>query len=92
MLEDLLGRRDGAVYTETVEKRGYGLCDFVGLVSANAAKIMGRYPRKGALVARSDADIVLLDPRHRRIVRAAELHEADYTRGKAATSPPGRRS
>jgi len=49
------------------------------LVSANAAKIMGLYPRKGALAVGSDADNVLLDPRHRKIVRAAELHEADYT-------------
>src|SRR5215831_760443 len=67
------------IYTETVEKRGYGLSDFVGLVSANAAKIMGLYPRKGALAVGSDADIVLLDPHRRKIVRAAELHEADYS-------------
>ena len=67
------------IYTETVEKRRYGLSDFVGLVSTNAAKIMGLYPRKGALAIGSDADIVLLDPRRRKTVRAAELHEADYT-------------
>jgi dihydropyrimidinase len=67
------------IYTETVEKRGYGLSDFVGLVSSNAAKIMGLYPRKGALAVGADADIVLLDPRRRHIVRAAELHEADYS-------------
>jgi len=67
------------IYTETVEKRGYGLSDFVGLVSANAAKIMGLYPRKGALAVGSDADIVVLDPRRRHTVRAAELHEADYS-------------
>src|SRR5208282_903943 len=60
-------------------KRGYGLSDFVGLVSANAAKIMGLYPRKGALAIGSDADIVLLDPRRRKTGRAAELHEADYS-------------
>jgi dihydropyrimidinase len=67
------------IYTEKVEKRGYGLSDFVGLVSANAAKIMGLYPRKGALAVGSDADFVLLHPRRRKLVCAAELHEADYT-------------
>jgi len=79
------------IYTETVEKRGRSLVDFVGLVSANAAKIMGLYPKKGALAVGSDADIVVLDPRRRKTVRAAELHEADYSPWKAATSPPGPR-
>jgi dihydropyrimidinase len=71
--------RVSLIYTETVEKRGYGLSDFVGLISANAAKIMGLYPKKGALAVGSDADIVLLDPRCRHTVRAAEMHEADYS-------------
>ena len=35
--------------------------------------------RKGALAVGSDADIVLLDARQRHIVRAAEMHEADYS-------------
>jgi dihydropyrimidinase len=71
--------RVSLIYTETVEKRGRSLVDFVNLVSANAAKIMGLYPRKGALAVGSDADIVVLDPRRRHVVRAADMHEADYS-------------
>jgi dihydropyrimidinase len=71
--------RVALIYTETVEKRGYSLYDFVGLISTNAAKIMGLYPRKGALAVGSDADILLLDARRRHVVRAAEMHEADYS-------------
>src|SRR5213079_478148 len=67
------------MYTHMVAKRGYGLSDFVNLISTNAAKIMGLYPRKGALAVGSDADIVLLDTRKRHTVAAAEMHEADYS-------------
>jgi dihydropyrimidinase len=71
--------RVALMYTETVEKRGYDLTQFVNLISSNAAKIMGLYPRKGALAIGSDADIVLLDTRQRHVVKAAEMHEADYS-------------
>src|SRR5215475_8203725 len=71
--------RVSLIYTETVEKRGYDLTQFVNLISSNAAKIMGLYPRKGALAIGSDADIVLLDTRRRHRVKAAEMHEADYS-------------
>jgi dihydropyrimidinase len=84
-IDDTTGGNAGAeprvslIYTETVEKRRRDLADFVGLVSSNAAKIMGLYPRKGALAVGSDADIVALETRRRHIVRAAEMHEADYS-------------
>ena len=71
--------RVALMYTEMVGKRGYSLSRFVDLVSTNAAKIMGLYPRKGALAAGSDADICVLDPADKRVIRAADLHEADYT-------------
>ena len=71
--------RVSLMYTEMVGKRGYSLPRFVDLVSTNAAKIMGLYPRKGAIAAGSDADIVVLDPADKRVITASELHEADYT-------------
>ena len=71
--------RVSLMYTEMVGKRGYSLSRFADLVSTNAAKIMGLYPRKGALAAGSDADITVLDPQDKRVITASQLHEADYT-------------
>src|SRR5712692_4419862 len=71
--------RLGVMYTEMVVRRGCSLPQYVDLVSTNAAKIMGLYPRKGAIAVGSDADITILDPTRRGKVRAADLHETDYT-------------
>ncbi len=71
--------RLGVMYTEMVERRGYSLSQYVDLVATNAAKIMGLYPRKGAIAAGSDADITILDPTRRGKITAANLHETDYT-------------
>ena len=71
--------RLGVMYTEMVERRGYSLSQYVDLVASNAAKIMGLYPRKGALAAGSDADITVLNPTRRGKITASELHETDYT-------------
>ena len=82
--------RLGVLYTEAVDRRGYPLERFVELASTNAAKIMGLYPRKGAIAAGSDADITLLDPSQRRTVRKEDLHETDYSpwEGHAVTAWP----
>jgi dihydropyrimidinase len=61
-----------------VTRRGYSPAHFVDMISSNAARIMGLYPRKGALVG-SDADIVLLQTGLSKTIRASDLHETDYT-------------
>jgi dihydropyrimidinase len=66
-------------YTEIVKERGWGLNRFVDATSANAAKILGLYPQKGAIAVGSDADIVVLDPNRGRVLTAEILHESDYT-------------
>src|SRR5262245_21927952 len=71
--------RLGVMYTEMVARRGYSLSQYVDLVSSNAAKIMGLYPKKGAIAVGSDADITILDPTKRGKIHAADLHETDYS-------------
>ena len=71
--------RVGLMYTQMVTKRGYSPAHFVDMISSNAARIMGLYPRKGALAVGSDADIVLLQTGIEKTIRAADLHETDYT-------------
>jgi dihydropyrimidinase len=71
--------RVAIMYTEMVGRRRYTLEKFVDLVSTNAAKIMGLYPRKGVIAAGSDADIAVLDPAKRTIIRKEMLHEQDYS-------------
>lgn len=71
--------RLSVIYTETVVKRRYLLESFADLVSANAARLMGLYPRKGAIAPGSDADLVIFDPAVKCKVRVEDLHETDYS-------------
>jgi dihydropyrimidinase len=82
--------RVALMYTEMVTHRGYTLNRFVDLVSSNAARLMGLYPRKGAIAPGADADITILDPALARTIRSADLHETDYTpwEGQAVSAWP----
>ena len=71
--------RMGITYTEGVVKRGMSLQQFVDVTSANAARIMGYFPRKGALAPGSDADIVLIDPSIHKPLSMGDLHISDYS-------------
>ena len=71
--------RLGITYSEGVSKRGMSLQRFVDVTSANAAKIMGLYPRKGVIAPGSDADIVLIDPNIKRPLTMSDFHISDYS-------------
>ena len=71
--------RMGITYSVGVGDLGMSLQRFVDVTSANAAKIMGYYPRKGAIAPGSDADIVLIDPSIRKNLEMSDLHISDYS-------------
>jgi dihydroorotase (multifunctional complex type) len=46
----------------------------VELCAAGPARLVGLYPRKGAIAPGSDADLVLVDPARRSVIRAEDSH------------------
>ena len=68
------------LYSEGVAGGRISLPRLVALLCANPSRLYGLYPRKGALLPGSDADVVLLDPGGRRTLTQSTLHSAaDYT-------------
>jgi dihydropyrimidinase len=67
------------IYTEGVSKRGMSLERFVAVTSSNAAKILGLYPKKGAIAVGGDADLVVFDATVHWTLRSEDLHGSDYS-------------
>jgi allantoinase len=59
---------------EAVHRRGMPLPRLVALTAANPARRFGLYPRKGALLPGSDADLTLVDLEGEWILGQADLH------------------
>jgi dihydropyrimidinase len=62
------------LFSEGVVAGRISLDRFVELTSANAARLFGLYPRKGAIAVGSDADLALWDPRKRTTIDGAAMH------------------
>jgi dihydropyrimidinase len=52
---------------------------YAEITSTNAAKMLGLYPRKGAIAAGSDADIAIIDPAVKKALTMDDLHVRDYS-------------
>ena len=85
-LETVCGGHNGietrvpVAFTKLVQERGMTLNRFADVVASNAARILGMYPRKGAIQPGSDADFTVLDPNLQRTITLDDLHaDSDYS-------------
>ena len=68
------------MFHEGVNKGRIDLVTLSKVLSENAAKLYGLYPRKGALAVGSDADIVVLDPEKEAVLGVDRMRSrADYS-------------
>lgn len=72
--------RPRLIYTDGVKSGKITKEQFCGLLSENIAKIFGMYPKKGAIMVGSDADIVIWDTQKKEIISAStQKQNVDYT-------------
>jgi dihydropyrimidinase len=88
--------RMSLVYNGGVASGRISVNRFVEIVSTNAAKIFGLFPKKGTIAVGSDADIVIFDPNEELTISAKTHHmNVDYScyegwKVKGATKTVGR--
>ena len=83
--------RMGVNYTEAVVRRRMSLEDYAAVTSTNAAKLLGLYPRKGAIAVGSDADITIIDPAIKKTCAWPTCTCGTTAPGTAGRSRAGRR-
>lgn len=75
-----LAARLPLLFSEGVVKGNIDLDTFVRITAINPAKLMGLFPRKGAIQVGADADLVLWDPAKRvTLTQSLMRHAIDYT-------------
>ncbi|SOC00275.1 dihydropyrimidinase [Rhodobacter maris] len=79
------------LWSEGVTTGRLTMNEFVAVTSTNIAKIMGMYPKKGAVLVGADADLIIWDPEARKTISAKSHQSAsDYNvfEGKVVTGLP----
>ena len=75
-----VGSRALLMYTYGVKKRRISLPQMCAYLSENPARLYGMYPKKGAIKAGSDADLVVFNPKGSGVITAAQSHsKCGYT-------------
>jgi allantoinase len=64
------------LFSEGVARKRISMATLTRVLAENQAKVFGLYPRKGVLAPGSDADIVILDPEEKWVVRPERMHSA----------------
>ncbi len=72
--------RMAVLFSEGVMRGRISMRTFTDALCANPARIFSLYPRKGALLPGSDADVAIIDPGVEYVLRARDLHgPSDYS-------------
>ena len=67
------------LWTHGVKTGRLTMNEFVAVTSTNIAKILGLYPKKGAVLVGADADLIVWDPKRKKTIAASKQQSAiDY--------------